>query len=118
MAFNAVTRTETLVPKLIIDPVHPPVVRGCTFKANNGVLEAGTIIAVDANRDYVAYDASASDTTKEPKGVLDEDIDTSKQTVGRVLLHGVAVRENVKTKAGAATQDDIDALAAAGVYAL
>lgn len=118
MPYNAVIKTENITEDQVVDLTHPPVIVGCTFAAGSDVFEAGTIVAKDANGAYVAYDASASDTTKTPVGVLDEKIDTAKQTVARVLLHGTVIRDRVVTAAGAATQEDIDALATAGVYAL
>ncbi len=95
---------------------HPAVILSKSFKPGQGVLEKGTIVALDSNGLVVPYNPSATDSTATPVGVLVERLDTDKETVGNVLVHGVVYRERLKVAGGSVTADDLNKLASIGIY--
>jgi hypothetical protein len=56
MAHNAVLGSQQLTEKQIIDRTHPAVVLGKTFRQDGRVLNAGVIVAKDANGEMAAYE--------------------------------------------------------------
>jgi len=97
---------------------HPAVILSKSIKAGQGVLERGTIVAVDSNNLVVPYNPSATDSTAEPVGVLVEGIDTDKETVGNVLVHGVVFRERLAIAGGTVSEGDLAKLSKIGIYAI
>jgi len=95
---------------------HPAVILSKSVKQGQGVLERGTIVAVDSNGLVVPYNPSATDSTAEPVGVLVERVDTSKETVGNVLVHGVVYRERLVVAGGSVTTDDLKKLESIGIW--
>ena len=95
---------------------HPAVVLSKAVKSGQGVLEKGTIVAVDSNGLVVPYNPSATDSTAEPVGVLVERVDTDKETVGNVLVHGVVYRERLVVAGGSVTADDLKKLESIGIW--
>jgi len=72
----------------IFDEIHPPVILTIPLKQGD-VLEAGSIIA-SKDGENVLYDPS--DDTQEIIGVLLNRVDTNRQQIGNVLVHGVVVK--------------------------
>lgn len=97
---------------------HPAVILSKSVKAGQGVLERGTIVAVDADGLVVPYNPSATDSTAEPVGVLVEGIDTDKETVGNILVHGVVFRERLVVADGTVNEGDLAKLSKIGIYAI
>ncbi len=97
---------------------HPAVILSKSIKAGQGVLERGTIVAVDSNGLVVSYNPSATDSTAEPVGVLIERIDTGKETVGNVLVHGVVFKERLVVAGGTVSEGDLAKLSKIGIYAI
>ena len=97
---------------------HPSVILSKSFKAGQGVLKRGTIVAVDSNNLVVPYNPSATDSTAEPVGVLVEGIDTDKETAGNVLVHGVVFRERLVVAGGTVSEGDLAKLSKIGIYAI
>ena len=95
---------------------HPAVILSKSVKQGQGVLERGTIVAVDSNGLVVPYNPSATDSTAEPVGVLVERVDTDKETVGNVLVHGVVYRERLVVAGGSVTADDLKKLESIGIW--
>ncbi len=95
---------------------HPAVILSKSIKGGQGVLERGTIVALDSNGLVVPYSPSASDSTANPIGVLVERLDTDKETVGNVLVHGVVFRERLKVAGGSVSANDLQKLASIGIY--
>ncbi|MEW5833044.1 MAG: head decoration protein [Campylobacterota bacterium] len=120
--FKANLGTNTFDDKPIIDRTHPGVVVAGSFAAAQGLLPKGLIVALDGAGAYVPYDPAATDTTKVPKGVLVEEIDTAETTVAGVVRHGTVVAENLlvgdATATAAAAAADISALADITIYAI
>ncbi|BDD85931.1 hypothetical protein [Desulfofustis limnaeus] len=61
MAHNAVLGSQQLTEKQIIDRTHPAVVLGKTFRQDGRVLNAGVIVATDANGEMAAYEPGLAD---------------------------------------------------------
>ena len=97
---------------------HPAVILTKSVKAGQGVLEKGTIVALDGSGLVVPYNPSATDSTGSPVGVLVERIDTDKETAGNVLVHGVVFGERLVVKDGSVTADDLKKLASIGIYSI
>ena len=95
---------------------HPAVILTKSFKSGQGVLERGTIVALDGEGLVVPYNPSASDSTASPVGVLVERIDTDKETAGNVLVHGVVFRERLVVKDGSVSESDLNKLAGIGIW--
>ena len=95
---------------------HPAVILSKPVKAGQGVLEKGTIVALDSNGLVVPYNPSASDSTSNPVGILVERVDTDKETVGNVLVHGVVFRERLKVAGGSVSANDLQKLTSIGIY--
>ncbi len=116
MAFNAKTNSVSLGSATIIDPTHPPIIKNGDIKANQGTLARGLVVALDADSKYVPYDPAGLAPLNAPKGILTEEVDTTKETAGPVLKHGTAVWANVLVGAGAPAAADIAKLNAIGIY--
>ena len=97
---------------------HPAVILSKSVKQGQGVLERGTIVAVDSNGLVVPYNPSATDSTGEPVGVLVERVDTGKETVGNVLVHGVVFRGRLVIAGGTVSEGDLTKLSKIGIYVI
>jgi len=97
---------------------HPAVILSKSVKQGQGILERGTIVAVDSNGLVVPYNPSATDSTGEPVGVLVERVDTGKETVGNVLVHGVVFRGRLVIAGGTVSEGDLTKLSKIGIYAI
>jgi len=95
---------------------HPAVILSKSIKGGQGVLEKGTIVALDASGLVVPYKPSATDSTATPIGVLIERIDSDKETIGNVLVHGVVFRERLIVVGGTVTAEDLNKLASIGIW--
>ncbi len=118
MALNAVQGKIELKATPIVHGAHPAVVVSTQFKASNGEIKAGAIIALNSSSEALLYERGGTSPINAIHGVLIEDVNTAKQTVGRVLIHGAVVSKKVLHKTSAATSADFTALRAAGIYAL
>jgi hypothetical protein len=95
---NGIVGQQTITGKTVIDDRHPAVVRFKEFKADNGIIKAGEIIALDASSTAVSYDPLSAGTEKTPIGVCANEIDTAKDTIGSVIVHGTVIGEALTTK--------------------
>lgn len=109
---NGVIGQQTITDKRVIDDRHPAVIRFMQFKADNGIIEAGEILAFDANGDVVSCDPASGTTEATPIGVCSAQTDTSKDTAGGVIVHGTVVAESLLTLGVKAVTAEIDALEA------
>jgi len=107
---NGIIGQATITDKSIIDDRHPAVIRFMQFKADNGVIKAGEILALDANGDTVSYDPASGGTEATPIGVCSSETDTAKDTIGSVIVHGTVVGRSLLTLDAASTSDEISAL--------
>jgi len=117
---NAVLNTSTYQEKQIIDKTHNPVLVGVKFKADNGTLERGLLVAtVTGSDEHEAYNPTAIDGTQNVKGVLCNTVDTAGEIkVATLLKHGTVVAENLHVNTSALSADDTAALEAMTVYPL
>jgi hypothetical protein len=91
---------------------HPPVVEAMQFPADVGIIKAGTIIGRTA--EGIGPYAGEGEVI----GVITTDLDTGKETLGPVLIHGGAVKTKLILADGTAVDDDdIVLLRQAGIYA-
>ncbi|WP_456436960.1 head decoration protein [Desulfurobacterium sp.] len=105
---------------------HPAVILSMSVKAAQEILERGTIVGKDSDGLIVPYNPSATVTLDDgsvvpapeatPIGVLVERIDTDKETIGNVLVHGVVFRERLIVVGGTVTEDDLNKLASIGIW--
>jgi len=107
---NGVVGQQTITEKSVIDERHPAIVRFKTFKADSGIIKAGEIIALDAGGDAVSFDPASGTSTATPIGVNAADIDTSKDTIGSVVVHGTVVAKSLLTQGSASTAGEIATL--------
>ncbi len=110
--------------------MHPPVILSMKVKADQGILEAGTIVGKDGDGLIVPYDPTATivvDSTTgatapapeaTPIGVLVERVDTTKETVGNVLVHGIVFRERLIRVGADVSEDDLKKLAEKLIWAI
>lgn len=109
---NGVVGQQTITDKTVIDSRHPAVIRIMQFKADNGIIPAGEIAALDSNGDVVSYDPASVTTEVTPIGVCTEDTDTSKDTAGRVIVHGTVVAASLLTQGSKSSAAEVEALEA------
>jgi len=93
---------------VVAEVPHKPIILTKQLKANQGVLEAGSVIAKDADGNLVLYDPSNTD--HEVVGVLTRTVDTSKNVNALVLVHGVVNGRFLKTVSGEADESTVKAL--------
>lgn len=105
MEFGKVTKKTYAKP--IVTASHPPIIVNCKFKVDNGVIEAGAIVSLDANGEMVLYDGLL-----DVSGIVLEDIDTSIANMSAVLKHGVVNKEYITPN----DSSSFDALASMGIY--
>jgi hypothetical protein len=96
--FDGVIDRRELGSAGIIDGRHPAIVKVLEFKGNNGVFASGEIVALDANGKADFYDAEATGSLAKPIGVCVYGVDTSKDTIASVLLHGTVIKTALKNK--------------------
>lgn len=110
---NGIVGTKTLTEKSVVTDQHPVVNQTFALKANNGTLEAGTILALNASGTAEAYDPTATEGSPllTPVGVLRYTADTTRDTAGVAVVHGVLIKKALIVAGGdAADDDDITAL--------
>lgn len=88
--FNGVLGTQTAANKNVIDPTHPPLVDAIELLGSQGTLAKGQVISLDADGKGVAYTEALDDVA----GILTEAVDTTVNTIGPVMVHGVYVLAN------------------------
>lgn len=126
MAVRANLGTQNLSQywESIEHPMHPCVVLPMKAKAGQGVLEKGLIVGKDANGEIVPYDPAATDANGNPLpeatpvGVLAEEIDTGKDTIAKVIVHGTVFKERLKKASGTVNATDLEKLQALTIYAI
>lgn len=117
MAFDAVLgKQEFKHVTQVIDFTHPPLVQAMKVKADQGELPAGLIVALDVNGEVVPYNPAEEAPVNDPIGVLVYGIDTTKETVGNVLRHGVVVKASLKVGNNAPTNEDLKKLESKGIF--
>lgn len=94
----------------IIDGRHPAVVKVMPFKADNGKIEAGEIVALNADGRADFYDAQDEGTLSVPVGVSIFTVDTGKDSLGSVLVHGTVIRSALKNGGAKAETAAVKAL--------
>ncbi len=117
MAFNANLGTQSFQEKQVVTGTHPAVVRPMKALANQGSLEAGLVVAKDSSGLVVPYDPQGTAPVNDPVGVLISKVDTSVETVVRVLVHGTVVKESLLVGSNPASDSDVQALEAKGIWA-
>jgi hypothetical protein len=98
---------------------HAPVVVAGALKANDGTYPTGCILKFDADGVTRIPFVTAGNAVA---GVLDQEIDTTKEASGNILVHGAAVLDNLLVKDGngdfvAPSAADLAVLQASGVFA-
>ena len=96
---------------------HPPVLLSLPLKPDQGNLPAGLLLMESPSGliPWVNGDSGANGIA----GVLDTDVDTSRQDNGLVIVHGSAVKEMLVIGVDADTEPDdatLTALIKAGVF--
>ena len=88
--------------------MHPLVFQTFELKADNGTLEAGTILAYNTDGTAEAYDPTAADGSPLliPIGVLAYLTDTARATAGIAVVHGILVKKALVVAGGTAPDDD------------
>ncbi len=107
---NGVVGQQTITDKSVIDDRHPAVVRMKQFKADNGIIPGGEIVALDANGDIVSYDPASGTSEATPVGVCTADVDTAKDSIGGIIVHGTVIGKSLLTKGASASTGEISAL--------
>lgn len=95
MVYDAKLGMHTFEAKQVVDATHPAVVLSMKVKANQGELPIGLIVTKDDNGELIPFERGS---TKEPVGVLTNTVDTSKETVASVLVHGTVVAKALLVK--------------------
>lgn len=114
---NAIIGTITSYqPEEIFTSEHPPVFMTMPVKANQDTLTRGTVVAKDSNGDVVPYDPSGAAPINTPVGVLNEDVDTTKETTAVVGVHGVVYGKRCNVKGSALSATDVEKLKNLGIY--
>jgi hypothetical protein len=111
--FDAVIDRQSMGSAGIIDGRHPAVVKVLEFRADNGTVEAGEILAFGADGLIDFYDSeavSANATLAVPTGINLFDVDTEKDSLGSVVLHGTVIRSALKNMGEKAEDADVQAL--------
>lgn len=108
--FDGVIDRRDMGGEGIIDGRHPAVAKVLPFKEDNGVFEAGEIIALNAAGKADFYDGGGEGSLSVPVGVCIYKIDTAKDSLGSVLLHGTVIRAAVKNKGARADNAAVSAL--------
>ncbi|WP_457640491.1 head decoration protein [Persephonella sp.] len=109
--------------QVVADVEHKPVILTKNLKTGQGVLEAGSIIGKDLSTgDLVFYDPTAVDgsgnPTQEPIGVLANLVDTDRQTLANIVVHGVVLQKFLQVKAGTINSDVLNALEVKTIWAI
>ncbi len=110
--------------QVVADVEHEPVILTKNLLSGQGVLEAGSIIGKDLSTgDLVFYDPTAVDSTtgnpiQEPIGVLANLVDTDRQTLANIIVHGVVLQNALKVKAGTIDTAVLDALEAKTIWVI
>jgi len=109
--------------QVIADVEHKSVIVTKRLKPNQGVLEAGSIIGKDLSTgDLLFYNPTATDDTgnptQEPIGVLVNLVNTDKQTLANIIVHGVVLKNALKVKAGNVDTAVLDALEAKTIWTI
>ena len=108
--------------QVVADVEHKPVIVTKNLLLGQGVLEAGSIIGKDlSTSDLVFYDPTAVDSTtgnptQEPIGVLANLVDTDRQTLANIIVHGVVLKNALKVKAGTVDTAVLEALEAKTIW--
>lgn len=113
MGHNAILGRMEVGDKPVIDRTHPAVIIGMKAEQNLGEITRGALLVAGANG-VTAADSSATEFA----GVLTETIDTAEEEVAAVLVHGTVVREMLIAGDAAATDEQIQALAKMGIWAM
>lgn len=98
---------------------HPPVMEGRPAKPNVGTVPDGRVLACDADGLIVSYNAASPAPENIAVGVLAEELETAKDDVAVMLLHGTVRRTRLTVAGGAAPSATVFAeLRVLGIYAI
>ena len=103
---NGIVGQQTITEKTVIDDRHPAVIRLKKFKPDNGIIPAGQIVALDAAGETVSFDPDSLGTEDTPVGVCTYEVDTAKDSIGSVMVHGAVVAASLLVKGAAATASE------------
>jgi len=95
MAFKANLNSQSFKDVTVIDYTHPPVVCDLPVETGQGELEAGLVVAFNADGKVVPYDATAAAPVNDPVGILTTRVDTDNEDIAPVLMHGCANAKSV-----------------------
>ena len=106
--FTGNVGSKSLTEKTVTTDMHPLVFQTFELKADNGTLEAGTILAYNTDGTAEAYDPTAADGSPLliPIGVLAYLTDTARATAGIAVVHGILVKKALVVAGGTAPDDD------------
>lgn len=110
---NAVIGTIDTAPSRVVSAAHPPIVVSMEVLANSGVIADGQLVALDAGGKVIAHTALT-----ETVGVNINVCDTAESDTALVIKHGTVNRDLLLTGADAASDADIAALEARGIFAV
>ncbi|GAB1536605.1 hypothetical protein ADMFC3_22360 [Geovibrio sp. ADMFC3] len=96
--FDGVIDRREIGSEGVIDGRHPAVVKVMPFKQDNGKIAAGEIIALGADGKADFYDSADAGTLAVPVGVTIFPVDTGKDSLGSVLVHGTVIRSALKNE--------------------
>lgn len=99
---NGVVGSVTMTEKTVMTDDHPIVTRTFSLKANNGTLEAGTILALNGSNTAEAWQPAGTAPLNVPVGVLMYKADTAKDTIGISAVHGVCQKKALLVSGGTA----------------
>ncbi len=110
--------------QVVADVEHKPVIVTKNLLSGQGVLEAGSIIGKDLSTgnlvfyDPTAVDSTTGNKTQEPIGVLANLVDTDRQTLANIIVHGVVLKNALKVKAGTIDTAVLEALEAKTIWTI
>lgn len=110
MAFKANLNSQTFKDVTVIDYTHPPVVCDLPVESGQGELEAGLVVAVNADGKVVPYDPAGASPVNDPVGILITRVDTDNEDIAPVLMHGCAVRKSVSVNGNPCDENTVSLL--------
>ena len=116
MAYDAKLGTQTFRESTVIDHTHPPVVWDFPVATGQGELAPGTVVAFNAAGAVVPYDPNGAAPVNDPIGILTMRVDTDKEDVAPVLIHGCGVRKYVSVGGNPVDDETVAKLRAKQIF--
>lgn len=113
---NAVLGTMNLDTSSVIDQTHPPVIKTMRAQGANGVIPEGTLAALNAGGNVVAFVRGGAAPLNVCIGVFAKTIDTASDDAAPIVRHGTVVQSKLLTGAVAPNAAEIAALETLGVF--